>query len=105
MAPVILFLSQDINDHVPLFSKALYSVTIPENITLGTQVIRMSADDQDSGHNRLIEYSIIRGNGLGRFVVDASSGRLTVRTPVDRDPPNNETSFLLTVIFFFLFRI
>ena len=82
---------------MPLFSKALYSVTVPENITLGTQVVHLSAGDKDSGDNRMIEYSIVRGNGLGRFMVDPSSGRLTVRTPIDRDPPNNETSFLLTV--------
>lgn len=57
----------------------------------------MRATDQDSGGNKVIEYSLVRGDELGKFFIDMNSGRITVRDTIDRDTPNNLTSFNITV--------
>ena len=45
-----------------------------------------------------MRYYIVSGNSLERFFIDVFSGVLYVKSPIDRDPPRNEDSFLLTVI-------
>ena len=69
-----------------------------ENITTGTAILQLSAQDRDLDVNTGLRYSIVSGNSLERFFIDAFSGVMYVKSPIDRDPPRNETSFLLTVI-------
>lgn len=83
-----------------MFGNPLYQVDIFENITTGTAILQLSAQDSDLDVNTGLQYSIVSGNSLERFFIDAFSGVLYVKSPIDRDPPNNETSFLLTVINF-----
>lgn len=75
----------------------MYPVEIYENITSGTAILRLSAEDKDLGLNTGLRYHIVSGNSLGRFFIDAFSGVLYVKSSIDRDPPNNENAFLLTV--------
>ena len=91
-----LFL-QDSNDNSPVFNLSLYSVQIYENVTTGSAILQLSAQDQDVKTG--LQYSIVSGNSLERFFIDAYSGVLYVKTPIDRDPPKNENAFLLTVRF------
>ena len=93
-----LFYFQNTNDHSPLFSNPLYQVDILENITTGTAVLQVSAQDRDIDILMGLRYSIVSGNNLERFFIDAFSGAIYVKSPIDRDPPRSETSFLLTVI-------
>ena len=85
------------NDHSPMFEQLLYHVSIHENITTGTQIIQVVATDRDLGHNMKLQYSLVGGNELERFLIDEHSGQVYVQRPVDRDPPNDETAFLLKV--------
>ena len=93
-----IFRLQNTNDHSPLFPSPLYQVDIFENITTGTSILQLSAQDRDLDLNTGLRYSIVSGNSLERFFIDAFSGVVYVKSPVDRDPPRNETSFLLTVM-------
>ena len=69
-----------------------------ENITTGAAVLQVSAQDRDIDVLIGLRYSIVSGNSLERFFIDAFSGVIYVKSPIDRDPPRSETSFLLTVI-------
>lgn len=96
-----MFLPQDINDNKPVFSKSLYSLTIPENVAVGKDILKVQAIDSDEGSNREIYYSIVSGNSPDRFFIDASSGILYVKGALDRDPPRNEVLFNLKVNIYF----
>lgn len=90
---------QDANDNSPLFNKSVYPIEIFENITTGTAILQLSAQDKDLSINTKMQYYIVSGNSLERFFIDVFSGVLYVKSPIDRDPPRNEDSFLLTVIY------
>lgn len=85
-----------------MFANPLYHVEIYENITTGTAILQLSAQDRDDNVNMALRYSIVSGNNLERFFIDVFSGIIYVKSPIDRDPPMNESSFLLTVMVHFL---
>jgi len=62
----------DENDNVPQFTKSMYRAAIVENMTIGSQVIQVSASDPDEGSNGDIAYTIQGGDGI--FVINATSG-------------------------------
>ncbi|XP_067054992.1 protocadherin Fat 4-like [Acropora muricata] len=93
---VIEVIVEDSNDNSPVFNLSLYSVQIYENVTTGSAILQLSAQDQDVKTS--LQYSIVSGNSLERFFIDAYSGVLYVKNPIDRDPPKNENAFLLTVM-------
>ncbi|XP_068675919.1 protocadherin Fat 4-like [Montipora foliosa] len=95
---VVEVIVEDANDNSPVFAKSVYPVQIYENITTGSAILQLSAQDPDVDDNMAIRYSIIKGNTLERFFIDDYSGVLYVRSPIDRDPPRNENAFLLTVM-------
>ena len=92
-----VFLIQDVNDHSPTFTESSYEVRLYENITIGSEVILVRATDEDRGDNKVIEYSFASGAGLENFYIDMNSGRITVKSQIDRDPPRNQTMFNITV--------
>ncbi|GLV37964.1 kugelei [Carabus blaptoides fortunei] len=49
----------DLNDNAPLFSLPYYSVTLPEEVEVGTLVTKVHATDCDIGINRKIKYATI----------------------------------------------
>lgn len=62
----------DDNDNVPQFTKSLYRAAIVENVTIGSQLMQVSASDPDEGSNGDIAYSIQGGDG--GFVINSTSG-------------------------------
>ena len=88
---------QDENDNAPVFEKDTISITIKEGILPGSTIAKFQATDADSGVNKNIEYLILSGNEVERFMIDSQSGTVTVRSQIERDPPSNEDSFQLTV--------
>ena len=91
---------QDVNDHSPTFTKSSYEVRLYENITIGSEVVLVRATDEDSGENKVIEYSFASSVGVEHFYIDINSGRITLKSPIDRDPPKNQTMFNITVSLF-----
>ncbi|OTF73474.1 hypothetical protein BLA29_011442, partial [Euroglyphus maynei] len=53
---------EDINDNQPMFTKFYYNVSIPENLMVGSSVLRVEAYDPDSGSNSRLQYHIMGMN-------------------------------------------
>ena len=68
-----------------------------EGAIVGYSVAKMTAYDADSGVNKQIQYALVSGNTNERFSIDSNSGTVTLKRPIERDPPNNEKNFDLTV--------
>lgn len=64
----------DINDNPPVFEHREYTATVSEDVTVGTQVLRVQAASRDTDANGEISYSIISGNEHGMFSVDRRTG-------------------------------
>lgn len=62
------------NDNAPLFQRRDYAVTVPEDVAVGTEVLRVLATSVDIGLNAEITYRIRSGNELGKFTMDRTSG-------------------------------
>uniref|UniRef100_A0A667WTC8 Si:ch73-379j16.2 n=1 Tax=Myripristis murdjan TaxID=586833 RepID=A0A667WTC8_9TELE len=76
----------DSNDNHPVFSQEVYSVTLPENVEVGTVVIQVKATDEDDSVNGEIAYFL--GDELDpkmydMFSLDDISGEIRVKGHVD----------------------
>lgn len=65
----------DVNDNPPVFQKQDYAVTVPEDVAVGTELLRVFASSKDIGVNAEIYYSISTGNELGKFYIDRTIGK------------------------------
>ena len=79
---VIINISDE-NDNAPSFTETSYEATIPENSINGSVVVTLLANDEDSGSNGQVSYSII--GGLTAFEIDNTSGIVTVRNSTALD--------------------
>ncbi|XP_051559265.1 protocadherin Fat 1a [Myxocyprinus asiaticus] len=84
----------DINDNPPVFERREYSATVAEDITVGTQVLRIHAASRDAEAGAEITYAIINGNERGAFRVDPHTGGIFVIEPLDYETAH---VFYLTV--------
>uniref|UniRef100_A0A3P8YCB2 FAT atypical cadherin 3a n=1 Tax=Esox lucius TaxID=8010 RepID=A0A3P8YCB2_ESOLU len=73
----------DINDNPPVFERRDHLATVPEDVGLGTEVLRVYAASKDIGTNAEITYSIRSGNEHGKFHIHPLSGAITVSKPLD----------------------
>ncbi|NWV98296.1 PCDGD protein, partial [Machaerirhynchus nigripectus] len=75
----------DANDNPPVFSKSAYEARVPENLPVGSLVMRVVATDADAGTNGRVFYSF--GNApdgiLALFAVDSNSGEIRTVGPLD----------------------
>ena len=55
-----------------MFSQELYSVLIPENVTVGSEVIHVTASDSDDGINSELTYAL--SGGQGHFQINRTTG-------------------------------
>jgi len=60
---------------MPVFDRALYTVTVPESLPQYATVLTVSAKSPTSGS---LVYSIIDGNSMGQFGVDFSVGEFII---------------------------
>ncbi|XP_059372306.1 protocadherin gamma-A10-like isoform X42 [Carassius carassius] len=75
----------DANDNAPVFSQAVYKVSLPENSPLDTVVVTVSATDADEGQNGEVTYEF--GNLLEHlmdtFSIDSFSGEIKLTGLID----------------------
>ncbi|CAH0554100.1 unnamed protein product, partial [Brassicogethes aeneus] len=74
----------DLNDNAPIFSLPYYSVSLPEDVEIGTLVTKIHANDADIGINRKIKYHFIDSFN-DHFVMSSDSGIVTLAKPLDRE--------------------
>lgn len=77
---------EDENDNAPVFAPSTRLLSpLPEDVTVGTSVIQVVANDSDSGLNGDILYSILpQSDPYGHFAV-SRAGVVTVARPLDRE--------------------
>ncbi|XP_034826855.1 cadherin-86C [Maniola hyperantus] len=78
-ANVTVYLN-DVNDNAPVFLALSYDVELPENVTAGTRVVQVAADDVDTGDFGKIQYTAILGYLNTSMNLDPISGLITIAT-------------------------
>ncbi|XP_075697796.1 cadherin-23 isoform X1 [Rhinoderma darwinii] len=81
------------NDNRPIFSQALYNITLYENVTVGTTILRVSATDNDVGTFGKVSYFF--SDDPDRFSLDKDTGIITLIARLDLETTQRYT---LTVI-------
>ncbi|XP_059821083.1 protocadherin Fat 4 [Hypanus sabinus] len=87
----------DTNDNAPRFTKDLYLATISESAGNLTQVVRVSASDVDEGNNALVRYYIIEGNEEDQFMIQSTTGQVTLIGKLDHEATVSYSLTLLAV--------
>ena len=62
----------------------------------------MSASDGDVGQNTRIEYSLTGDKIEDKFLIDKTTGIITLVKPLDRDPPSGRPEWMFNVLGTFL---
>ncbi|NXG21047.1 PCDGH protein, partial [Grallaria varia] len=75
----------DANDNPPVFAQDRYRVSLREDVPPGSRVLNVSASDADAGINAHVTYAFGKtpAKVLQKFVVDASSGMITLQEMLD----------------------
>uniref|UniRef100_UPI003D96D2E1 protocadherin 2 gamma 2 precursor n=1 Tax=Danio rerio TaxID=7955 RepID=UPI003D96D2E1 len=75
----------DANDNAPVFSQAVYKVSLPENSPVDTVVVTVSATDADEGQNGVVNYGFghVSQKILQLFVLDSVSGVIKLIGTID----------------------
>ncbi|XP_018607246.2 protocadherin alpha-8-like isoform X22 [Scleropages formosus] len=76
----------DANDNAPICGQQKYTVTIPENVPLGTVLMQVNASDADEGINGQVEYSFrskFRNKASELFTLNPTTGEITVKDTID----------------------
>ncbi|XP_067313038.1 protocadherin gamma-A4-like isoform X21 [Pseudorasbora parva] len=75
----------DANDNAPVFSQAVYKVSLPENSPVDTVVVTVSATDADEGQNGKVTYAFghVSDEDKSLFLLNRSTGEITVIGTID----------------------
>uniref|UniRef100_A0A3Q4AGW3 Cadherin domain-containing protein n=1 Tax=Mola mola TaxID=94237 RepID=A0A3Q4AGW3_MOLML len=76
----------DVNDNVPVFNGATYTVLLEENVLIGTTIIQVNASDLDEGSNGEIMYSLgknVNSRIRELFRIDPNTGEIVVQDLID----------------------
>ncbi|XP_057205194.1 protocadherin beta-15-like [Triplophysa rosa] len=81
----------DANDNAPVFSQAVYKVSLPENSPVDTVVVTVSATDADEGQNGEVTYAFghLSENFRQLFFLDVKSGEIKVVGNIDYEEKNS----------------
>ena len=90
---------KDLNDNKPVFESDPYEAVIVENLPSGTQVIQVKANDQDSGTNGHVIYSLDPKQNSQEiselFAVNSETGWVTTLKELDREKMDKYTIAVL----------
>uniref|UniRef100_A0A6P4FSR1 Neural-cadherin isoform X2 n=1 Tax=Drosophila rhopaloa TaxID=1041015 RepID=A0A6P4FSR1_DRORH len=76
----------DVNDNPPLFDRQKYVENVKQDASIGTNILRVSASDEDADNNGAIVYSLtapFNPNDLEYFEIQAESGWIVLKKPLD----------------------
>ncbi|KAM0730456.1 DE-cadherin [Formica fusca] len=87
---------EDVNDNSPVFDKVVfrgyvwkaYTESVPQDLPVGREVMRVSATDIDDGNNSVVRYSLSskRPDDAVYFRIDRESGVIFLNKVIDRNP-------------------
>uniref|UniRef100_A0AAV2LEZ3 Protocadherin Fat 1 n=1 Tax=Knipowitschia caucasica TaxID=637954 RepID=A0AAV2LEZ3_KNICA len=90
---------KDLNDNKPVFESDPYEAVIVENLSSGTQVIQVKANDLDAGTNGHIVYSLDPKQESEEvselFAVNSETGWITTLKELDREKVDDYTITVL----------
>ncbi|XP_064811378.1 protocadherin-20-like [Oncorhynchus masou masou] len=79
----------DVNDNAPQFLQSHYQIDIEENNPPGASLLKVRAQDADSGQNGQVTYKLDRPShtaaAMALYRIDQNTGQLTVSVPLDRE--------------------
>uniref|UniRef100_A0A4W5NMG0 Cadherin EGF LAG seven-pass G-type receptor 1b n=1 Tax=Hucho hucho TaxID=62062 RepID=A0A4W5NMG0_9TELE len=75
----------DVNDNAPMFVSTPFQATVLENVAIGCSVIHVQAIDADSGDNSHLEYRLTAMAPGFPFIINNSTGWITVSVQLDRE--------------------
>ena len=73
----------DINEHQPQFDQEAYVGEVAENAPALTSILQVGSSDLDFGENATVLFSVIAGNELDLFDINASTGVIFVTGSID----------------------
>ncbi|XP_057588996.1 protocadherin beta-6-like [Hippopotamus amphibius kiboko] len=80
----IQILVLDINDNTPEFAQEFYEAQVPENSSLGSLVITVSARDLDAGSFGEVSYALFQVDDVNEpFAINANTGEIRLRKTLD----------------------
>ncbi|XP_012237124.1 DE-cadherin [Bombus impatiens] len=79
---------EDVNDNGPVFDKVAYTESVPQDLPLGREVMRVSATDIDDGNNSVVYYSLLsrKPEDAVYFRIDRNTGVIFLNKTIDRNP-------------------
>ncbi|XP_067876522.1 cadherin-23 isoform X3 [Heterodontus francisci] len=80
---------KDVNDNNPVFVQSSYQKPVFEDVSLGTVILQVSAEDADNDRFSQIEYSLV--DGEGRFGISPTSGNIYILAALDREKKDHYT--------------
>jgi hypothetical protein len=63
---------EDTNDNSPQFLNTPYQTSIPDNTSIGVEILTVQATDMDEAHNAEIIYSLLGAEG--KFTINQTTG-------------------------------
>ncbi|XP_028982383.1 cadherin-related tumor suppressor [Diachasma alloeum] len=77
----------DANNNAPRFEQTSYLSPVPEGLTTGKRIVKLSAkDESDFGVNAEVEYSLTSGNATDYFSVEVSTGWVFISKSISGIP-------------------
>merc|ERR1712117_812914 len=76
----------DVNDNPPLFDRQKYIENVKQDTNIGTNILRVSASDEDADNNGAIRYSLaapFQRDDLKYFDIQPESGWIYLKRPLD----------------------
>ncbi|EZA51390.1 DE-cadherin [Ooceraea biroi] len=79
---------EDVNDNEPVFDKVAYTESVPQDLPVGREVMRVSATDIDDGNNSVVRYSLSpkKFDDAVYFRIDRETGVIFLSKVIDRNP-------------------
>ena len=119
----VIITLQDVNDNSPVFDRSPFTVSIPEVTSIGTSILRVTAQDADSGLNEEVFFhfptveadgsSLGSGSGMPLddliqpldeepsdylFILEPDTGILRVNSSLDFDDPEATNPIILDIV-------
>lgn len=91
----VLITILDVNDNPPVFPRPDYSVLLSEAAPVGSEVLRVLAQDSDSGENGMVHYRITSGDESHLFQINEATGAIKLVRQLDRERQAMHTLVIL----------